>query len=759
MKAINRGLWTVVLVCLLALSCYQCQSSRSDDIVYIENRKVRLGFEKETGRLVVFTDKVNQHEFIDPDAINGVPWRIQCQSVSLNETVLNETAGATFSFSKPNPLTLILKWDNFETLHDLYIEAKVSLDKKEPFSYWSISVEGIGDMAVQEVVFPRIQGIRDLENEKLVIPTWMGSLMSEPRGMLSKGSGRMAWVYPGALSSQVVAIYNADRCGFYASCNDSLNYRKNFSLTLDTLRTITYEMSNFPSFDATAETYSPTYQAVIGSYKGDWIDAAEIYKEWALQQRWAKESRFINGLTPAWLENTALWVWNRGKSENVIVPAMELKQSLGLPVSVFWHWWHNCSYDDNFPEYLPPREGKESFVDAVQSARDAGVNAIVYMNAIQWGEATEEWKSGRVLPYAVKDINQKEIPHVYNAFSGNALVNMCVGTEFWRDHYSSLCDSVVNSYQTSGVYMDQTCLSRMCYDKNHGHPPGGGNYWVESSAKMIRQIRSKDFGDKEPIFTGEGSSENWLPHLDAFLTLEASRERYAGVDNIETIPFFQAVFHQYGITYGSYSSLVSPPYDDLWPIEFAPKEREQPLDEIFDKQFLMEQAKSFVWGVQPTIANYHTFLETEKKEEIDYLMEIVKTRYHALDYLLYGEFCRNPDLHIPCENIDISRLSIYAGRTGNTLTAFEKNVPSLYVGTWKGKNGNLAIALASISDEVIPVDFTIDPKEYHIASKGEVNLIKAGGKKQLKGYLNDIHIEMELKPKEICIIEVVSNNS
>lgn len=71
-------------------------------------------------------------------------------------------------------------------------------------------------MAVQEVVFPRIQGLRDLENEKLVIPTWMGSLMSEPREILSKGSGRVAWVYPGALSSQVVALYNADKCGFYA---------------------------------------------------------------------------------------------------------------------------------------------------------------------------------------------------------------------------------------------------------------------------------------------------------------------------------------------------------------------------------------------------------------------------------------------------------------------------------------------------------------------------------------------------------------
>jgi len=221
MKVVQNSLFTVVLVCLLALSFYQCKSNISDSIVFIENNKVRLGFEKETGRLMVFTDKVNRHEFIDPEAINGVPWRIQFQSSSLNETILNEMSGVTFSFSKPNSSTLILKWDNFETLGDFRVEAKVALAKKEVFSYWEISVEGINDMGIKEVAFPRIEGLRDLENEKLVVPTWMGSLISEPREMLSKGSGKMEWIYPGALSSQVVAIYNADKCGFYASCNDS----------------------------------------------------------------------------------------------------------------------------------------------------------------------------------------------------------------------------------------------------------------------------------------------------------------------------------------------------------------------------------------------------------------------------------------------------------------------------------------------------------------------------------------------------------
>ena len=754
-KKYNFILITIFTFFTITLFC-QCKSSTSDNIVFIENGRIKLGFDKKTGKFLVFNDLITGYEFIDQTLVRKLPWEINTQSSADNSSTVKEFSPAKFSFSKVDPFTLILKWEKFENMNNLNVKAEISLDKNDSFSYWNISVNGFDNAIISNVVFPRIEGIKDMENEELVIPTWMGSLMKDPRAVLSGGNGRIEWRYPGSLSSQVISVYNADKNGFYASCNDSLSYAKNFSLNLDTLNTLVYEMINYPSSsNPKSDTYTPNYKGVIGSFEGDWIDVANIYSKFALNQKWAKESRFKNGLTPSWLEKTALWVWNRGKSANVLEPAIELKQALGLPINVLWHWWHNCSYDDNFPEYLPPREGGQSFINAVKSAQNEGVNSIVYMNAIQWGDAAEGWKSGKVKPYTVKDINGNERSHVFNIFSGNALINMCVGTEFWRNHYSSLCDSVVNIYQANGVYMDQTCLSVMCYDESHGHDLGGGNYWVENSGKLINQIRSKDFGIKKPIFTGEGSSENWLPHLDAFLTLQASRERYSGVGNTETIPFFQAVFHQYGITFGSYSSLVTPPYDKLWPKEYAPSNTEQPLDEMFNKQFLMEQAKSFVWGMQPTIANYHSFLASERKEEIDYLTEIVKTRYNALDYLLYGEFCRNPDLKVPSEIIKISKLSIYAGRTGETVTTFEKNVPSLYVGIWKVKNGNIAVALASISDEIIPVDFTIDPEKYNISAEGDVNIIKASGKKHLETYLNNIHIEMKLNPKDITIIEIV----
>jgi len=656
-------------------------------------------------------------------------------------------------------MTLLLKWEKFEGVKDLKVMVRVRLDESKPLSYWSIHMEGMKGILMESLEFPKVEGIKDLGNEALATSTWMGSLIKNPRGVLAErkpGFRQMHWFYPGSMSMQLMALYNPEKIGFYASCNDTLSYAKDFSLSLDTLNTLKYGIVNLPVMDSDLKSYSPSYEAIIGSFRGDWITAAEMYRDWGTKQSWCTKSRFTRGMRPAWLDSTALWVWNRGKSENVLRPATELKKNLGLPVNVFWHWWHNCSYDDYFPEYFPPREGKKSYMTAITAAQKEGLRAIVYMNSFQWGDSTESWKNENAQPYAVKDMDGKLRSHVYNIFTGKSLTPMCIATEFWRNKYSSLCDSAVNTYHTNGVYMDQACMNMSCYDKGHGHPVGGGNYWVESFGKLTQQIRSKISDQTQPMLAGEGSGESWIPFLDAFLTLPVSVERYAGVGNSETIPLFQAVYHEYAVTYGSYSSLVSPPYDELWPKKYAPAETERPLSKEFNQQFLMEQARSFVWGLQPTIANYHTFLSSERKEEIDYLKEMVNLRHRALKYLLYGEFCRSPKIESPEEEIKISKLSIYAGREGKSVTTFRKRVPLLYSGTWKTKDKHLGIALASIGDQKLPVDFNLDTEDYDLPSKGEVYVSTSKGREFLGYYSNGMaQIHYLLPPKGLCIIEFI----
>ncbi|MDX5584782.1 MAG: DUF6259 domain-containing protein [Aureibaculum sp.] len=750
--------WCIAFCCL-----FGCKQHNTEHIIVIENGKIALGFDENTGEFTSFRKSDNSYEYLDLRIISKSLWEIDLLRPSGKKTI-NMTTPSEFHFSKRDPYNLVLTWDKFIGIenNDIKITATIKLEKNKPLSSWKIAVEGCEGEKVSRVVFPIISGIKDMGNEYLAAPKWMGEKMKNPRNHLLKIQGKekkYEWEYPGRMSLQCIALYNdSKKFGLYVSCNDSLAYRKNFSYKLDSLNSLTYKMTNYPAIDSSANVYSPSYEAIIGSLEGDWITAAEQYREWGSKQKWSSESRFNKGLTPQSLEKTALWEWNRGRSSNVLVPAKDLMQKLNLPVNVFWHWWHGCSYDDGFPEYFPPREGKESFTTAIKSAQDEGIRAIVYMNQMQWGTNTESWEKENALSYAVKDINGDTRTHVYNVFTNKSLTTMCMGTQFWKDKYSSLCDSAINTYQTNGVYMDQACFSILCYDETHGHSIGGGNYWLKNFAKLTRQIRSKFPQNNDTFLAGEGVSEAWLPYLDAFLTLQVSMERYAGDNGWEPIPFFQAVYHQYAITYGNYSSLIVPPYDELWPKEFAPKDQLKLLDESYNKQFLMEQARSFVWGFQPTISNYQSFLSSERKEEIDYLLNLARVRYRGLKYLLHGKFLRSPEMEFPEEELEMSRLSIYAGKTGESITTFQKNYPLIYSGTWKSDDNQIGIALASISDHPYPVNFSINSNDYELPSSGTINIIDAEGKRFMTAYSDGkIKVNFTLLPKELCIVEILPN--
>jgi hypothetical protein len=272
---------------------------------------------------------------------------------------------------------------------------------------------------------------------------------------------------------------------------------------------------------------------------------------------------------------------------------------------------------------------------------------------------------------------------------------------------------------------------------------------------MTSLIRSKIDDKENLVLAGEGAGEVWLPYLDLFLTLAVSKERYAGPGAWETIPFFQAVYHQYSITYGNYSSLLVPPYDELWPSKYAPEEPLKMLDRAFSKQFMMEQARSFAWGLQPTISNYQAFLGTERKEEIRFLTDLAIVRNRGLQYLLRGKFMRTPYFEIPVEEFNISRLSIYAGKMGESVTSFKGTYPVIYHGTWES-GGNLGIALASISDKTQNIDLKFSSADYSLPLSGSIYTIDNVNRRRISSFKEGkISVNYTLKPREIVIIEII----
>ena len=715
-RSIFREILLLQVLALLLSSC-------TDNGVHtLSNGMLSISFDCADGRLVSIKNAVSGIEMLDTAVTRGSLWRLlACDSAKGNDTVMLSSADAArFSATKIGKRRISLRWIVSDSIS---VTAHVRLDRNAPMSYWSVGVSGAGIGSYVALQYPVVEGIARKGNDKLAVGTWQGELFDNP-------DGEFNWTNPGKLGLQLLAFYGKDGDGLYFSSNDTDSRIKEYEMRFSD-GYASYDLKHIVPLTESINKFSPEYEAVIGLFKGDWIDAAGIYREWALKQKWCADSRLANGLVPDWARDTDVWVWNRGSASNVLAEAADLSDFLGdsVRVSALWHWWHNCPYDDGFPEYLPPRDGYEAFRDSVASAHEKNIRCLVYMNSYQWGNETESWGGENASKYRATAADGSDYSQTYNKFTGHSITPMCLGTDFWRQKYSSIADTLVNELGVGGIYMDQACKSMRCYDPSHGHSLGGGDFWVKGFFEMVDDIRCG--ADAPVVLAGEGTAESWMPYLDLFLSLEGSRERYKSGRGIETIPMFQAVYHDYAMTFGSYDSLVYPPYDDKWPAEYRPDNCETLLPDEFNVQFRLEQARGFVWGLQPMIANYHSFLRTSRRQELDFLARIIKVRARSREYLVEGRYSRPPHIASAEMEFPVSKVSIYAGRFGSTVTRNVAKSTALLSGGWMSPDGNYAVAIANISDDAQPASFSFNPEEYGFNGRYRVNVEEGNGRKPL----------------------------
>jgi hypothetical protein len=741
-------------------------NTRAAEPLRLASVQLQIGVDRTSGQLVELIDRATGHNFAPAATTTATAsdtsalWSLELD-LSGGARILEPKDASHCEVEALDGATpgLRLSWSGFsgEDVADVRVEIVARLTDDPAVSRWEIAVTKPRDCVVQQVVFPRLSTLPAQSGERLAVPAWLGELLVDPRNAMVGEAGKSArteWQYPGRLAMQCLAFYRPNAAGLYLACDDATALRKIFSANADGHGGFGLEIAHLPENGARGmERYAPPYGVRMGTFQGDWITAAERYRTWAMQQSWVKASRLASGTVPQWARDTALWVWNRGRSKDVLAPAVAMQRELGLPVSVLWHWWHGGAYDADFPEYLPPREGAESFRAAMAEAHQHGVHSLVYMNTRLWGLTTRSWEEEGAIAFAVKRPDGSHRREVYNTFTRQPLTAMCMGTEFWRNKYAGLAERAVCEFGVDGIYMDQACSSLSCFDPTHGHALGGGSYWINGFRQLAADIRQRSAGVRAIGLAGEGAGEAWLPHLDLMLSLEVSRERYRPPTPAwEPIPFFQAVYHPYAIQFGNYSSLTMPPYDDLWPAEFAPKQPLQLLDEKFAPQFRCEQARAFVWGQQPMIANFLPSHLQERPEEIAYVVRLARLRQAGLDYLMHGEFLRPPAIDAPSVEVDISRLSIYAGQKG-ALTSFKKSLPLAIAGAWRSPAGDVAVALASIADEPLTLTLTFDPAYHGVADAKQIVRIDESGRTPLGPLSETGTLAVTLSARGACLVE------
>jgi hypothetical protein len=414
---------------------------------------------------------------------------------------------------------------------------------------------------MREVLFPVL---RLPPGEALTLPLTGGATCADLAGALRR-AGPLALTYPGPLTMQFWQYGD-----LYVATDDATGRLRRWEFRPLPDGSVEAALAQ-PAGDATS--YRSPYATHIERGRRTWFEAAQRYRRWALAQPWCARGplakRAEAGDLPAWLAATDLWAWSRGPGDAVAGAAETLQRAVQARVSLLWYWWHRAPYDHGFPDYLPPREGEASFRATLARCHAAGIPVTTYINGRLGGLESDAWRNTELPAAAARTPDGELYEEVYNLFTGARMAAMCPGTAGWRQVLFATVTGLA-ALGVDGVYLDQIGIraASLCWSADHGHAPGDPAVGVAGYRRLLTEIRQRIGRGRTALFT-ESCAEVYLDLFDAFLVLDWSQEKSGFRGDwgrqLEQVPLWSAVYHDYGILFGSYAALdADTPFDPLW---------------------------------------------------------------------------------------------------------------------------------------------------------------------------------------------------
>jgi hypothetical protein len=183
----------------------------------------------------------------------------------------------------------------------LLINCEVSLRGQR--SSWRMRVDNSSEKwSIRNITFPRVcLGVigDSEEDDSLAIPHGSGELRAAPIQTKAEFSGR----YPGGwCSMQLLSHYDPD-CGLYFAVHDPFASTKDLKVKVADDPSIEVSFA-WPAPDSglPGNDWECAGEAVLQAFRGDWFDAARIYKRWAAEEAkwWPGKSEWGRSDTPAW---------------------------------------------------------------------------------------------------------------------------------------------------------------------------------------------------------------------------------------------------------------------------------------------------------------------------------------------------------------------------------------------------------------------------------------------------------------------------
>lgn len=572
---------------------------------------------------------------------------------------------------EPGKEVFKLRWAKPQSsaLGSLSFTARVRVDAARHRLAWSLAAQGqASPWSLWRIRFPQVVLSADSPASQLLLPQAAGVLKPVGRESLSRFPGQ----YPsGWMSMQLAALYDpATGTGLYFGLHDPIGSTKDFTAeTVSEHRAVrlTWDIP-VPDMGKATNHFALSGEAVWQLLRGDWFDAALIYRDWA-----RREAKWFPTLgtagradTPPWMRELSAWAMTGGGPKDCVPRVLEFAQALGVTVGFHWYNWHQIPFDNDYPHYFPTKDG---FIEGVKQLQADGVHVMPYINGRLWDtrdRGTNDYEFTSIAqPAAARRTNGEPYIEAYGSKESDGtdvrLAVMCPTTSTWRDKQHDIVTRLFNECGVHGVYIDQIAAAKpeLCFDASHGHPLGGGSWWNDQGYWLLLE-RIRGSKPRDRMLTTECNAEPYLRWMDGYLTWHWQYQ--------DQVPLFPAV-------YGGVVQMFGRAY------------RGGPTKDL---ALRMKAAQQLVWGEQlgwldPTLVR--------EPDNFAFFRNAVQLRSKLRRYFHAGQMARPPKLtgEIPTVTADWQWSGVWPVTT-----------PALMTGAWHLPSEQRAVLLfANVSDEAL----------------------------------------------------------
>jgi len=544
---------------------------------------------------------------------------------------------------------------------------------------WRLSVSHIpANWSVLRVSFPTMDlAVEQSDDYTFVVPADRGIAYKNPLktiptgGIIEKKQIRHR-PYPGGISMQLLALQRPNDMLYFAA-HDPVPHLKTFFFEPN----IKDSLIHLHPYADTEIKYGSDYNSfpwITACTKGDWYDAAQIYRKFALTASWTQRGPLEEGnKTPFWYQNTPIISLrlHRGVGYEV-KDLIQEKEFFNVPMVSHYYMWHKNAFDAGNPFFFPT---VPDFRKVVAELKEKQIYVMPYVNPYSADTTLPEWEHG--LKDSAMQMTEKGDLSLLTWSQGKPFAGMCPGAPLWR-RITNLLAMRMFEMGVKALYFDEVPVSspRPCYNPNHNHVPGGGPSYFQSYHSYFKEVRDEasDFC-KDLIMTGEGNGEPYMLYLDAFLI--------GNSNDPQAVPLFEAIYHDYMMGFGRYT--------------FTP----ELTNPKFAGAILSKYAQQFTWGSQfgwsnpPLIAIMQKDPATAK-----FIKHLAHVWINNADYLARGKMLRPMDLSGQLKPIKRRWAMAWNDDKGT-----EVELMPVLNSIWQINDGSVAIVLVNITEN--PIDIKV----------------------------------------------------